>query len=270
MLKRRFALPLAAPLATLALLGGIAYQNTVYADNTSYEPFHAVAGEMIDNLPLSVGTWGGQDRADELPPSAVKLLQPNALRNIRYLDHAAKYLGSPDRVASLVIVQCKRTKDMVGHFPANCYPAVGWITDTAIPRDWAVGDGKGGEKTVRGTEYRFHRDRDGRTQHLVVYNFMVVPGSEDGVVRDMDGVAAAADDYRQRYYGAAQFQLVFQGYLALDRPGLDAERDAAFATLLEPVMPVVDVLEQGLDHPEVARLVPDTDATEVADAGTGR
>ncbi|MEM8873136.1 MAG: hypothetical protein AAGD32_02650 [Planctomycetota bacterium] len=265
--RRRFALPLAAPFATIALLGGIAYQNVVYADNTSYEPFHTVAADMINDLPLSIGSWGGEDRADELPPSAVKLLQPNALRNIRYLDYNAEYFGSPDRVASLVIVQCKRSKDMVGHFPANCYPAVGWDEDEVIERDWVVGD-----RIIPGKEYRFSRNRDGRTQYLIVYNFMVVPGTDSGanggIVRDMDGLINAADDYRQRYYGAAQFQLVFQGLLSLDRPGLREERDAAFATLLEPALPVVDVLEKGLAHPEVARLVPEPDGTVLA--GTGR
>ena len=264
MLRRRLALPLAAPVATLALLGGIAWQNSVYADPTSYEPFHHVAGEMINDLPLSVDTWGGEDRAEDLPESAVTLLQPNALRNIRYLDWAAKYFGQPDRVASLVVVQCKRSRDMVGHFPAHCYPAVGWVTDRTTQRTWRVGD-----RNLPGTAYYFSRQRDGRTQRLVVYNFMVVPGVDGGVVRDMAGVIDAADDYRQRHYGAAQFQLVFQGYLANDGPEIADERDAAFATLLQPALPVVDVLQEGLRHPTVARLLP-KEPPQVAEVNRSR
>ena len=53
----------------------------------------------------------------------------------------------------------------------------------------------------------------------------------------MNGVQAAAEDYQQRYYGAAQFQVVFGSTGA---PDLDQdEHDQIFMTLMQPAVPVI-------------------------------
>ncbi len=55
-----------------------------------------------------------------------------------------------------------------------------------------------------------------------MYNFLIVPGK--GILPDMPGLRKASEDYRRRFYGAAQFQLVMDA----DLP--QADRDAIFTT----------------------------------------
>jgi len=76
----------------------------------------------------------------------------------------------------------------------------------------------------------------------VVYNFLIVPGR--GIVRDMKGVEQAAEDYQQRYYGAAQFQVVFHGQASAE-PRSRQDRDEIFATLMEPNIKLIETLTSG-------------------------
>jgi hypothetical protein len=101
------------------------------------------------------------------------------------------------------------------------------------PRNWKI-DGT----TIPGYEYQFTQLLQGQTTRTTVYNFLIVPGQ--GIVRDMKGVAQAAEDYQQRYYGAAQFQVVFHGLAATDRS--QQERDEIFATLMGPNLSLIQTL----------------------------
>ena len=49
---------------------------------------------------------------------------------------------------------------------------------------------------------------------------------------------------QERYYGAAQFQLVFSGPVTADLS--QAERDEIFKTLMEPAIPVIQELNKGV------------------------
>jgi hypothetical protein len=110
----------------------------------------------------------------------------------------------------------------------------------AEPRDWNVGG-----MTIPGVEYGFEQKLVGQTYRTTVYNFFVVPGgkSNNPLRRDMDAVRDAAEDYQQRYYGAAQFQVVFQGLSSADLSR--SERDEIFQTLIEPTIPVIKTLSSG-------------------------
>jgi hypothetical protein len=147
------------------------------------------------------------------------------------------------RSANLLIVQCKQSGDMVGHFPPICYPSHGWeniCPDKKLkgwPRDWIVGN-----QRIRGMEYQFCQTENGQTKIITDYNFMVVPGR--GIVRDIQGVEQAAEDYQQRYYGAAQFQVVFQA-TSSDQLSRE-ERDEIFCTLMGPAIPVIRQLDTTL------------------------
>jgi hypothetical protein len=57
-------------------------------------------------------------------------------------------------------------------------------------------------------------------------------------------VEQAAEDYQQRYYGAAQFQVVFQSS-STDQMTRQ-ERDEIFNTLMEPAVPVIRQLDTTL------------------------
>ncbi|MGF1632710.1 MAG: hypothetical protein ACFCVE_02575 [Phycisphaerae bacterium] len=226
---------LAAPFMCVGLLGGMVFQQANYLDAEDFEPFHAQIRQMVDDFPLAIAPkWLGEPT--KVPQSALVILRPNAIRSIEYWDTTP---DSPVRV-SMVIVQCKFSGDMVGHYPPNCYSGIGYApadTGQAVTaRDWEI-DGV----TIPGTEYHFVRQAAGQRQDKIVYNFMVVP--ERGIFRDIQAVQSAAEDYQQRYYGAAQFQLVFDGLTATQLSRY--ERDELFVTLFRQALPLIEKLKSG-------------------------
>src|SRR5262245_51460103 len=203
MTQRAFKLlsVLGAPILSLGLLGGIATEHRQYLKPADFEPYHVRAKAAIESLPRLIGSWSARDADDEVPKEAQVLLKPNRIL-MRYYTDASVASMSRLRQVSLLIVQCKLSGDMVGHFPPICYPSAGHELLSHEPRDW-----KGGPITIPGMEYHFIKNYEGRPERTIIYNFFIVPTR--GMARDIDGVKAAAEDYQQRYYGAAQFQLQF-------------------------------------------------------------
>lgn len=238
---RQLAFTMTAPLLSVALLGAIFTEQQRHLKPQDVEPYHARARAAVEQVPYFIGTWTGQD--DEIPVAAQKLLRPNAILNRRYVDSApassSSEGGRPYRYASLLIVQCRDSRDMVGHYPPICYRAHGLSIDekSCGPRDWTVNG-----KTIPGYEYHFTEVLGGRSTRTTVYNFLIVPGR--GIVRNMKGVEQAAEDYQQRYYGAAQFQVVFQSEGSAERSR--SERDEIFATLMGPNIPLIETLTSGV------------------------
>ncbi|HEX3356935.1 MAG TPA: hypothetical protein VHS31_08190 [Tepidisphaeraceae bacterium] len=238
---RKFAFAMIAPLVSASLLAGIVAEHRRYLKPEDFEPYHVQAKAAIEGLPLMIGSWVGTDTND-VPMEAQVLLKPNKILSRCYSDTSVASLDHP-RSVSLLIVQCKLASDMVGHFPPICYPSHGWENmcpdkdEKGWLRDWTVA----GEQ-IPGKEYEFRQIKDGQTMICTVYNFLIVPGR--GIVRDIQGVDLAAEDYQQRYYGAAQFQLVFQGSSS-DQMS-QQERDEIFTTLMEPVVPVIHTLNTTL------------------------
>ena len=220
---------LAPPLLCMGILGGIAAEKASHVKPKAAEGFHQRAKASIEQLGYIVsdaenGSWIGQDS----PPTraAVELLRPNCILSRHYVDQSRR---DPFRQCDVLIVQCRDSRDMVGHYPENCYPNGGESLVRKLPRDWQVGD-----KTITGTEYTFERFSRGSPQRRVVYNFLVVPGV--GIVRDIKGVNKAAEDYQRRHFGAAQFQFVMDDGLSRE------DRDKIFATLMGSNLGVLDVL----------------------------
>ena len=242
---RTISLVLAAPMMSVGLLTGMAMERRTYITPADVEPYHARARAAIHDVPYVVGYWVGKD--DPVPVAAQKLLRPNEILSRTYIDKETDAWGPRDRAASLLIVQCRDSRDMLGHYPPRCYPSTGMTPVFEEDRDWTVGD-----LVITGKEYHFTRQLQGQTHRTTVYNFFVVPtraragtgGRAHAVAaaikRDMDAVRDAAEDYQQRYYGAAQFQVVFQGIQSADLPR--GERDEIFATLIEPTLPAIKAL----------------------------
>lgn len=188
-------------------------------------PFHHAAREAIEAIPIKFGSWEGSTVS--VPESAQTLLKPNAILSRRYRDTA-----SGDQ-ASLVVVQCKDTRDMAGHYPPICYPGQGWKLDTQttqvveIPLE---------HTTLKVMRYEFNRSGGGFDQDrtLTVYNFFAIPGQ--GLPIDMTAVRAAAADYTARPFGAAQFQVVFDGRRSI------ADEEKTVSALLSPIEPVITLL----------------------------
>jgi hypothetical protein len=153
-----------------------------------------------------------------VPESAVRLLRPNALisRHYECLDDG--------KAADLLIVQCGEATDMSGHYPRNCYPRNGEKLVHEEPHTWQVG-----ATSIHGMVYYFQPSSLGKPRKCV-YNFFVLPGK--GIAADMDDVQRATADYRRRYFGAAQFQLVFYSDLAQPEADKVLERDKVFATII--------------------------------------
>jgi hypothetical protein len=227
---------MAAPISVLLLLGGIAFQNRDHVEPQDADAFHARARSAVEAFPHSIEFWTGSDY--EIPRAAQKLLRPNAIVSRRYVENRTD--RPTRREAQVLIVQCRDTRDMVGHYPPVCYPAHGMTQIDAQPRHWRLG-----ERDISGMEYSFVRRQDGQTQLTTVYSFFVVPTTDgrDAIRPDMKSVRAAAEDYQQRHFGAAQFQMKFDGDSATSWSR--AERDEIFATLFEPAAPVITSLAIG-------------------------
>ncbi len=233
---RKLAFVLAPPLMSVALLGGIVAEQRTHLKPRDVEPYHARAKAAVDGVPYLIGSWTGQD--EPIQPAAQRLLRPNAILSRRYVDNSPVDFRTEHSAASLLIVQCRDSRDMVGHYPPICYRAHGMTVDEKYcgPRDWSVNS-----KTIPGYEYQFTNVVAGQTERTIVYNFLIVPGR--GIVRDMKGIEQAAEDYQQRYYGAAQFQMVFHGQASALRSR--EERDGIFATLMGPNISLIETLTSG-------------------------
>lgn len=232
-MKRAWSI-LIAPLLSGGLLAGIAAENRRHLTPADAEPYHRMAREAIGDIPRQIGTWIGRD--EEVAVAAVKLLRPNVILSRTYVDSSPQP-GRYGREAALLIVQTRESRDMLGHYPPNCYVSNGMTPGPSASRTWSAAG-----HTIKGMEYQFTQWRRNHLYRVVVYNFLIVPG-RTGIVRDMGGVYKAAEDYQQRYFGAVQFQVVFNGLdgMELTRP----QRDEIFRELIGPNVSVIDTLLNG-------------------------
>lgn len=201
-------------------------------------PFHAKVGKEILDLPTTLGNWTLAEKV-EPPPAAQQLLRPNAL-TARIMRNSAT-----GKQATLIVVQCRDARDMAGHYPPNCYPAHGWqwrneplpaesisITSgvTTGESDIAAHASDGGtnaREPLRIPYQVYDFKRVGgviREKRIRIFSFFAIPGT--GLVPDIKSVKQAAEDYRVRPYGAAQIQVIVDGY----------EQDSDSKAIFEDVM----------------------------------
>jgi len=212
-----------APIVTAGLLVAMHVQLLGETGGADAEAFHASARGAIEQVPDSIGEWQGADV--EVPQAAVALLKPNALLGRRYVE------ASTGRWANLVIVQCRDTRDMSGHYPPVCYPAHGW-TPGEGPEERTI---RAGATLLPATRYEYTRTEFDRVVRIAIYAFFVVPG--EGIVQDMDGIRRAASDYRRRGLGAAQVQVLMDATLP------DEEQERIAGEILGAAAPAIVVLD---------------------------
>ncbi len=185
-------------------------------------PFHAAASAAIKALPMKFGPWESSEIP--VPQAAQALLKPNALLSRSLINPAT------GEQASLVLVQCRDTRDMAGHYPPICYPGQGWTeSEERKPVDFILGN-----RAVTAIRYEFVRSAFDRDRTLVVYNFFAVPGQ--GTPSDMETIRRAASDYAARPFGAAQLQVV------VNRRQTVGEEQKLVESVLSPLSDVVDLL----------------------------
>lgn len=215
---------LASPVLCLALLGGIVAQqrSRLRPDDPVVRNYHARAQEAVNAMPdtpqVDGVTWNAEGR--EPQTAAVRLLKPNVILSRHYVEGVTD--RSP-RAADLLIVQCRDSRDMTGHYPPICYKNIGYEIMEATAREPV----RVGSESVPFTEYHFERWSGGQPSRVCIYNFFVVPGR--GVVRDIAGVHEAAEDYERRFFGAAQFQVL----IPLNQVPRREDRDVIFTGLLQ-------------------------------------
>jgi len=218
----------AAPALVVVLLLGITIEKVwLRAPAQDVEPYHERVRQEAAGLPYQIGQWVGTDI--EVPRGAIALLRPNVLINRRF-----KNLHT-GRVVSMLLVQCKDARDMLGHYPPVCYPANGWVLQSSVSRDWQVDD-----LFIPGMEYAFSKTSLERSDSIVIDNFMVLPDGTMG--RDMDSTNAIAQDYRKKYYGAAQVQLVFTGSI------VSHERDEIVQAFIRSNRAIIEALHSGVEN----------------------
>jgi hypothetical protein len=222
---KRFAAVILSPLACLGVLAGMWAEARGRVQPVDAEPYHKAAKAAISSLPYQLNGWIGRD--EDIPEAAVKLLRPNHIVSRKYMDPLRI-----DHSAGLLVVQCKDSRDMLGHYPPVCYPGQGMLKVSEDRRTWDV-DGL----PIHGTEYVFAGEKYGHKFKTAVYNFMVIPGV--GIVPDMKDVERAAEDYEQRYFGAAQFQVT----LNAEMPQYD--RDRVFTALMRGNTKMIQTLMSG-------------------------
>src|SRR5688572_2802518 len=153
---RKLTFMLAPPVMAATLLAGLTLEQRTYVKPQDVEPYHANAKAAIDQIPYAIaqGRWTGKDQP--LPTAAQKLLRPNAWISRTYEDKQRAEFGAAagggERAATLLIVQCRDSRDMLGHYPPRCYRSHGMEQKSAEPRDWQVGD-----MLIPGVEYGFEQ-----------------------------------------------------------------------------------------------------------------
>ncbi len=167
------------------------------------DSYHERVGEIIRAIPVDSNGWVGQQVP--LPQSATNLLRPNALV-------AREYVNKEKEISvTLMIVQCKDTRDMAGHYPPRCYPANGWLENSEVSQGVFTLDGQ----SLR--RYGFHRFAGQTSREITVYNLFALPTGESTI--SMNDVRKLSADYEFRKFGAAQVQIVIDGSIDLaDHP----------------------------------------------------
>ncbi len=192
------------------------------SDAQAIDAYHEQIVEVVERIPWKFEGW--TSREVPLPQSATSLLNPNAIIAREYVN------AERGVVATLLIVQCRDSRDMGGHYPPVCYPSNGWLKDSDTPNGGRV-DGQ--DLRV----YEFSRVVGKADRSMTIYSLFALPtGMLTGAMKDVRQLSA---NYDYRKYGAAQLQVLINGTIPLEehqwiledmyrlaKPTLDAVIDA--------------------------------------------
>jgi hypothetical protein len=221
---QRFKKDLMAGALAVLLLGAIGAARWFGPSAADAEPYHARVRVAVEAMPMRVGTWVGED--EPLIAAAIDMLHPNVAIHRVYRDIQTGH------TASLLFVQCKDARDLAGHFPPICYPGQGWQLDHQAATRWDCGPLK-----IDGTEYAFSYGGVAGANRILVANFMLLP---DGTIAaDMDAVRRIASDYKRRFFGAAQVQIVTDARIPAQ------QRERMVRDLLEANAPLFQLILLG-------------------------
>ena len=182
--------------------------------------------DEVSGFPYQLDNWWGSDVP--VPTSAMEILRPNSMVSRKY----SRLDGSEEVV--LALIHCSDLRDMVGHYPPVCYPAIGWtLEDPEIERI----EVRLSDVDVEMALYRFHRlDQDGLEQRQTVLSVFLLPN--ELVLTDMEELKGRSTRSRSMSaIGVAQLQMVFD-----DAPGTDRVVEQATELLSAIPKPIVSAL----------------------------
>jgi len=218
-------LKLAAPIATLCLLGAIGLDSS----SRQYVPegagaYHRQVAEALELVPYRIGDWVGVD--NEIRQEALQILDANASLSRTY-----RHIETGD-AAVLLVVHCADARSLLGHYPPVCYPPQGWTEVSRSLRPVACED-----VSLVSTLYDFTHDTLGRSPGIEVAHFAVLPDGK--TAPDMDLLDRAARDKRTKFFGGASLQFVVDASLP------EARRQEAREVLLRAISQWVQTVQQG-------------------------
>jgi Protein of unknown function (DUF3485) len=229
MKTREKSIKYASPLGAVVVLVVIIANGGVDArPPRNAEAYFAASAESILSIPYRIGGWYGEDQAVTAP--ARKLLKPNQVMQRRYTE-----LSSGDRF-SLLLVHCKNTRDMDGHYPPICYDRHGWNMIEAEKVLLKMTDAKG--EPVHATQYRFER-RSNPGQVMNVLGFFIIPAAESPYSPGIDTLRVASRGRSSAGMGAAQVQVITYGTFT------DERRNEIINMVIDEIEPVLDVIAKG-------------------------
>src|SRR5688500_4542238 len=122
------------------LLAGIAWEKLSHVKPKDAAAYHGRVKTAIGAMNYTIGDaktgiWVGQDI--EPTKAAVQLLRPNIILSRRYTDTSTQDKFRT-RICDVLIVQCWNSRDMVGHYPENCYHNTGETLVEKRPREWPI------------------------------------------------------------------------------------------------------------------------------------
>ncbi len=187
-------------------------------------PYHTLVRSVAEQTPMQMGDWVGTDIP--VPAAAVSLLKPNVLISRRFVNIRTGW------VANVLLVQCRDTRDMVGHYPPVCYPGQGWTVSSEKNRNYHVN-----KMLIPAKLYKLVKSGPSHADRMIVGNFMIVPDGR--LVRDMTGLYEHLATKSRRPFGAAQMQVVIPGSLAA------SSRHEVFRELVQEHMPLIQTILRG-------------------------
>lgn len=202
--------------------------------DAAFEQRNSRIAAAMEEVPWRIGRWRGVDAP--VLAAAQDVLRPNALLSRQYQE-----IGGNLR-ATMVIVHCSDTRDMLGHYPPMCYPANGWQPVKDAGGIEPIAADIGIHRSVDCMRYDFYLNADwGSTRGIKIYNFFVLPGGV--IAHELSELRLQAGRTRTSAMGVAQVQIAFSDQVS------DEEARRAVAELLEGIQPLFVVLGS-IDHVE--------------------
>lgn len=160
--------------------------------------------EAAENVPYRIGRWVGRDTP--VPEAAQRMLRPNALLGRRYVDF------DTNAAISFILVHCGDARDMLGHYPPNCYPNSGWVPQSTDVQTIELSING---VPVQASVYEFTRMQDWTTETSIrIFNFFVL--GDGSTSHDIHGVSRRTSHLGASVHGVAQIQLVMQQSVPFD------------------------------------------------------